>query len=209
MSHFAGTGKAGSYTLRYDYAYSGTWDKKVAGESVNGIWHGSICSREIQFKKTEEVAAPVEKQDSAKLDKDLRSLLALNKTLEEKPDDPTALQDAAALAERLAPHLPGNRVVWLILIKTRTSRDGMSLASAEKILGHPPTRKTDQEVGWYFNEAGRHVVALPACQSREGRAGGVEAHKPLRCAEGVMRMIVLAPESSKAPINLLYPSAMK
>lgn len=48
---FAGTDKAGTYTLRFDYAYSGTWDKKVASEGVKEIWHGAMCSREIQLQK--------------------------------------------------------------------------------------------------------------------------------------------------------------
>src|SRR5688572_16061539 len=78
---------------------------------------------------------PQEKPDQAKLAKDLNLLLALKKTLEEKPNDPTVLEDAKTLAAQLAPHLPGNRVVWQLLIKTRTLKDEMSLANAEKILG--------------------------------------------------------------------------
>lgn len=48
---FAGTEKAGTYTVRYDYAYDGGWDKKLASEGVKGIWHGAMCSREIHLKK--------------------------------------------------------------------------------------------------------------------------------------------------------------
>ncbi len=51
VSSFAGTDKAGAYTLRYDYSYDGGWDKKVAGEGVKGIWHGTMCSREVQLRK--------------------------------------------------------------------------------------------------------------------------------------------------------------
>lgn len=51
VRHFAGTDEAGTYTLRYDYAYFGTWDKKVASAGVKGIWHGAMCSREIQLQK--------------------------------------------------------------------------------------------------------------------------------------------------------------
>ena len=49
--HFAGTGQAGTYTLRYDYAYDGTWDETVAREGVKGVWRGRISSREIQLIK--------------------------------------------------------------------------------------------------------------------------------------------------------------
>jgi len=51
VTNFAGTDKAGTYTLRYDYSYDGGWDKKVAGEGVKGIWHGAMSSREIQLRK--------------------------------------------------------------------------------------------------------------------------------------------------------------
>jgi hypothetical protein len=51
VTNFAGTDKAGAYTLRYDYSYDGGWDKKVASEGVKGIWHGTMCSREVQLRK--------------------------------------------------------------------------------------------------------------------------------------------------------------
>ena len=51
ISDFAETGKAGTYAVRYDYSYSGEGEKKVADEGVKGIWHGSICSREVQVKR--------------------------------------------------------------------------------------------------------------------------------------------------------------
>lgn len=51
VSHFAGSDKAGTYALRYDYEYDGGWDKKVASEGVTGVWHGAMCSREIQLQK--------------------------------------------------------------------------------------------------------------------------------------------------------------
>ncbi|MCY2967133.1 MAG: hypothetical protein NT069_26430, partial [Planctomycetota bacterium] len=153
---FLETGKAGRYTLRYDYAYRGTWDKKVADEGVKGIWHGTICSREVPLKKRDGAAKepPPSRQQ---LDADLRALLSLAENLTAKPDDLTARQDAAVLAIRLVPHLPGNRVVWEVLIKTRTLKDGMSLAEAEELLG-PPTRMSDKFVGWYFNPNGKHVA---------------------------------------------------
>ena len=51
VQYFAGTDKAGAYVVRYDYAYSGTWDKKVATEGVTQIWHGSVTSREVPLQK--------------------------------------------------------------------------------------------------------------------------------------------------------------
>lgn len=48
-------------------------------------------------------------------------------------------------------------MVWEVLIKTRTLKDGMSLAEAEELLG-PPARKSAKTVGWYFNPHGRHVA---------------------------------------------------
>ena len=91
------------------------------------------------------------------MDADLRKLLPLAEILNEKPDDPTARQDAAALVIRLAPHLPGNRMVWEVLIKARTLKDGMSLAEAEELLG-PPTRKSDKFVDWYAYPDSKHVA---------------------------------------------------
>ena len=51
VSDFAETGKAGNYAVRYDYSYSGEGEKNVAGEGVKGIWHGAICSREVQVDR--------------------------------------------------------------------------------------------------------------------------------------------------------------
>ena len=142
--------------MRYDYSYSGEGEKNVAGEGVKGIWHGAICSREVQLKKLEGVAkAP--RPSREQLDADLRKLLPLAEILNEKPDDPTARQDAAAVAIRIAPHMQGNRIVWAVLIKTRTLKDGMSLAEAEELLG-PPARKSDKSVGWYHNPQSAHVA---------------------------------------------------
>ncbi len=159
VHNFAGTDKAETYTLRYDYAYSGTWDKKVADEGVKGIWHGAICSREIQLKKLEGIPT-VPRPSQEQLNADLRKLSPLAAILNEKPDDPTARQDAVALAIRLAPHLPGNRMVWEVLIKTRTLKDGMSLPEAEELLG-PPARKSDKFVVWYPNPDSKHVAPCP------------------------------------------------
>ncbi|MFN0125707.1 MAG: hypothetical protein ACKV19_03350 [Verrucomicrobiales bacterium] len=154
VSDFAETAKAGNYAVRYDYEYRGTWDKTVADEGVKGIWHGTICSREVQLKKQ---AAKVPRPSQEQLFADRRKLVSLAKVLEEKPDDPTAQQNAAAEAIRLAPHMPGDRLVWDVLLKTRTLKDGMSLAEAEELLG-PPARMSDNSVGWYFNPQSRHVA---------------------------------------------------
>ena len=51
VADFAEMGKAGTYAVRYDYSYSGEGEKKVADEGVKGVWHGSICSREVQLKR--------------------------------------------------------------------------------------------------------------------------------------------------------------
>ena len=51
VREFAETGRAGTYAVRYDYSYSGAGEKKVADEGVKGIWHGAICSREVQVKR--------------------------------------------------------------------------------------------------------------------------------------------------------------
>ncbi len=156
VRNFAETGKAGSYAVRYDYSYRGTWDEIVAKQGVKGIWHGAICSREIQLKKLEGVAqAPRPSQEQ--LNADLRKLLPLAGILNEKPDDATARQEAAGLAIRLAPHLPGNRMVWEVLIKMRTLKDGMSLPDAEELLGSP-ARKSEKFVVWYAHPDSKHVT---------------------------------------------------
>lgn len=51
INGFAETGKAGSYAVRYDYSYRGTWDEIVAKQGVKGIWRGAICSREVRVKR--------------------------------------------------------------------------------------------------------------------------------------------------------------
>ena len=53
LSHdnFAGIDQAGSYTLRFDYRYDGTWDETVAREGVKDIWRGWMCSREVTIVK--------------------------------------------------------------------------------------------------------------------------------------------------------------
>ncbi len=51
VSDFVEIGKVGSYAVRYDYSYQGGWDDIVAKQGVKGVWHGSICSREVQVKR--------------------------------------------------------------------------------------------------------------------------------------------------------------
>ncbi len=147
---------AGNFAVRYVYSYRGMSEEAVADEGVKGIWHGAILSREVQLKKLDG-RAQTPRPSREQLDADLRKLLPLAGTLNAKPDDPTARQDAVALAIRLAPHLPGNRMVWEVLIKTRTLKDGMSLAEAEELLG-PPARKSDKLVVWYANRDSKHVA---------------------------------------------------
>jgi hypothetical protein len=87
----------------------------------------------------------------------LRKLLELERSLAEKPDDPAVRKEAGDLAAKLAPDLPGNRLVWGVLLKAGVLKDGMSLNDAEKLLG-PPTDKSGKVVGWYFNPTNRHVA---------------------------------------------------
>lgn len=113
---------------------------------------------------------PGEKPDKARLDKDLHLLSDLYKALNEKPDDKAVVKEAAALATRLGPYLPGNTLIWHILLKTRTLKDGLSLAEAMLLLG-PPTDMSNQHVGWYFNPRNRHVAPyLYAKVTKEGLA---------------------------------------
>jgi hypothetical protein len=49
----------------------------------------------------------------------------LDKALGEKPNDLGVRLDAAALAVRVAPDLPGNPLVWQVLLKTGALKDGM------------------------------------------------------------------------------------
>lgn len=49
--NYAGSDRAGDYSVRYDYAYAGDWDQKVAKQGVKHIWRGSICSREVHIKR--------------------------------------------------------------------------------------------------------------------------------------------------------------
>ena len=48
---FAGLDQAGTYTLRFDYRYDGTWDETVAREGVKNIWRGWMCSREVSLER--------------------------------------------------------------------------------------------------------------------------------------------------------------
>lgn len=50
IDNFAGIEPAGTYTMRYDYSYSGQWDTTAAAgnSGIKDIWRGAICSREIQ-----------------------------------------------------------------------------------------------------------------------------------------------------------------
>jgi hypothetical protein len=100
---------------------------------------------------------PGNKPGKARLDKDLHLLADLDKALNRKPDNKAVVKEAADLAKRLGPYLPGNRLIWQILLKTGTLKDGLSLAEALLLLG-PPTDMSNQYVGWYFNPRNRHVA---------------------------------------------------
>jgi hypothetical protein len=125
---------------------------------------------EVVRLKDELYKVPGGKSDEARLATDLRLLAYLDRALGERPNDPGVRLDAAALATRLAPDLPGNPLVWRVLLKTGTLKDGMSLRDAEKLLG-PPTEKSDELVGWYFNPRNRHVAPyLHARVTKDGLA---------------------------------------
>jgi hypothetical protein len=102
-------------------------------------------------------AKPAVKADTAEVQAGLRRLLKLEKALAEKPDDAAVRKEAAGLAAKLAPEVPGNRLVWGMLLKSGVLKDGMLLKDAEKLLG-PPTDNTGETVGWYFNSTGAHVA---------------------------------------------------
>ena len=126
---------------------------------------------EVVRLREELYKVPGGKSEGARLDTDLRLLAYLDKALGERPNDPGVRLDAAALATRLAPDLRGNPLVWQVLLKTGTLKDGMALRDAEKLLG-PPTEKSAERVGWYFNPRNRHVAPyLHARVTKEGLAG--------------------------------------
>lgn len=126
---------------------------------------------EVVRLKDRQYKIPGGKADEARLDADLRLLEHLGKTLKEKPNDQAVRAEAAALATRLAPRLPGNLWIWWVLLTTRTLKDGLSLADAEKLLG-PATGKSDKHVDWYFNPRNRHVA--PCLSARVTKEGLVE-----------------------------------
>jgi hypothetical protein len=115
-------------------------------------------------------SAPAAKPDEAQ-QAGLRKLVELERALGEKPDDPAVRKEAGDLAAKLAPDLPGNRLVWNVLLKAGVLKDGMTLNDAEKLLG-PPTDKSGKVVGWYFNPTNRHVAPyLHAQPTEEGLMG--------------------------------------
>ena len=114
---------------------------------------------------------PAAKADEAARQAGLRRLRELDRALAEKPGDPAVRKEAGGLAAKLAPDLPGNRLVWSVLLKAGVLKDGMGLKEAERLLG-PPTDKSGTVVGWYFNPAGRHVAPyLHARVTEDGLTG--------------------------------------
>jgi hypothetical protein len=100
----------------------------------------------------------------------LQLLKSLEKLLRADPHDHAAQRDAAALAAQLAPDLPGNPIVWRVLVATGTLKDGMPLAAAENLLG-PPTTRSDTHVEWYFNSLRRAAPCLRADLTPQGLTG--------------------------------------
>jgi hypothetical protein len=109
---------------------------------------------EVANLKGFSVKAPAGKPDKAAL----RRLLELEKALGAKPDDPDVRKEAAELATHLAPDLPGNQLVWSLLLKAGVLKDGMAVKDAQKLLG-PATDQSDGIIGWYFNPGHRLHVA--------------------------------------------------
>jgi outer membrane murein-binding lipoprotein Lpp len=126
---------------------------------------------EVARLKSDLDNVPGGKSEKARLATDVRLLHYLDKALDEKPNDINVRLDAAALATRLAPDLPGHLLVWQALLKTETLKDGMSLRDAEKLLG-PPTEKCDEYVGWYFNPRNRHVAPYLHARVMKNRLAG-------------------------------------
>jgi cell division protein FtsB len=124
---------------------------------------------EVSRLKNELTKVPGGKSEEARLATDLRLLLHLAKALEKEPKNLDLRLDTAALAKRLAPRSP-SRLVWDVLLKTQTLKDGVSIEEAEKTLG-PPTERSDSHIGWYFNPTDRHVAPyLRAKLTKEGLA---------------------------------------
>jgi WD40 repeat protein len=102
--------------------------------------------------------------------RELRLLSYLDKRLQENPEDRTIRLEAAVIAAQLARHVPGNMIVWRVLLTTKTLKDGMTLADAEKLLG-PPTSSSDTHVEWYYNQPGLHPDPLNSRLKRSFMAG--------------------------------------
>lgn len=105
-----------------------------------------------------QAARPTGKADTPEVQAGLRRLLELERALAEKPDAADVRKEAAGLAAKLAPDLPGNRLVWGMLVKAGVLKDGMTLKDAERLLG-PPTDHSGTAVGWYHNPGHRLHVA--------------------------------------------------
>src|SRR5262245_59698495 len=73
--------------------------------------------------------------DALRISIDLKLLLTLDKRLKEQPEDKKISEEAAAVALRLAPELPGHPVVWDLLIRTRVLKHGVTTERATEILG--------------------------------------------------------------------------
>ncbi len=99
---------------------------------------------------------------------ELRLMGYLDRALREKPEDVAVRAEAAQLARRLAPQVPGNRMIWGALIRTGVLKDGMTIEEAEAVLG-PATSKADGSVIWYFNPRNRHVAPRLMARREPGK----------------------------------------
>jgi hypothetical protein len=139
-------------------------ERVKALETENAVLKAEVARFKHMAQVTAAEADPVHQAG-------LRRLLELERALGEKPDAAAVRKEAADLAAKLAPELPGNPLVWGMLLKTGVLKDGMTLKDAEKLLG-PPTDKSGTVIGWYFNPNHRHVAPyLHAQPTEDGLVG--------------------------------------
>jgi ankyrin repeat protein len=146
---------------------AGVRAKLAAAEAENRALRTEVARLKDELHKV-----PGGVAQEARLDTDLRLLSHLDRALGEHPEDRSIRADAAALAARLAPDRPGNRLVWGVLLKTGVLKDGMATRDAEKLLG-PPTERSAEHAGWNFNPDHRRHVApyLHARLTKDGLSG--------------------------------------
>ncbi len=145
------------------------WDTSEAKEESGQ--HDDVRAKnesklEEEVAKLRKLLAESQKQ---RRESDILLLVYLDRQIEAKTADDSMTRNARRVAKRLAPTEKGNRLVWRVLISTRTLHDGLSLAEAKHLLG-PPTNQTSSTVGWYFNPNNRHVAPFLRATIDENKA---------------------------------------